>query len=137
MKYLIAIIALLVASAASAETVARCVIPTAAESAFSVMCEEFRTAHRIAEDDWNIGKCASEFMRRYARQYRQALAKQAAEATRDATIRTLVQALDDQISENFTRTTCGDGVLQMEYDEFCDDGNKVAGDGCDLDCLIE
>jgi len=32
---------------------------------------------------------------------------------------------------------CGDGILQTEYDEECDDGNNVSGDGCDAVCETE
>lgn len=34
-----------------------------------------------------------------------------------------------------TRSTCGNGVI--ENGESCDDGNEVAGDGCDADCQVE
>jgi cysteine-rich repeat protein len=27
---------------------------------------------------------------------------------------------------------CGDGILDLDLDEICDDGNLVNGDGCDL-----
>lgn len=32
------------------------------------------------------------------------------------------------------QTYCGDGVRQQNYDEACDDGNNVDGDGCYSDC---
>jgi cysteine-rich repeat protein len=32
---------------------------------------------------------------------------------------------------------CGDGVLQPESGEQCDDGNTVSGDGCSDTCRIE
>ncbi len=32
---------------------------------------------------------------------------------------------------------CGDGILQTEYGEECDDGNNVSGDGCDSNCKTE
>jgi len=32
---------------------------------------------------------------------------------------------------------CGDGVLQSNYGEECDDGNNTSGDGCDPVCKIE
>jgi cysteine-rich repeat protein len=32
---------------------------------------------------------------------------------------------------------CGDGVLQTECGEQCDDGNRIDGDGCDSNCRIE
>ena len=33
--------------------------------------------------------------------------------------------------------TCGDHVLQPLFNEACDDGNLIAGDGCDAACQIE
>ena len=35
------------------------------------------------------------------------------------------------------RSSCGDGLLLAGDSEECDDGNSVAGDGCDDTCLIE
>ena len=32
---------------------------------------------------------------------------------------------------------CGDGVVQTDLGEQCDDGNTTAGDGCDGDCRFE
>jgi len=32
---------------------------------------------------------------------------------------------------------CGDGILQSNYGEECDDGNNVSGDGCDPVCKTE
>jgi len=32
--------------------------------------------------------------------------------------------------------TCGDGVLSTQWGEACDDGNIIAGDGCEPDCTI-
>ncbi len=32
---------------------------------------------------------------------------------------------------------CGDGVVQSDIGEQCDDGNTVGGDGCDANCQIE
>jgi len=31
---------------------------------------------------------------------------------------------------------CGDGVIDSELGEECDDGNYVSGDGCDVGCII-
>jgi len=36
--------------------------------------------------------------------------------------------------ETFTSVGCGDGVVQATDGEVCDDGNRVAGDGCAADC---
>ncbi len=32
---------------------------------------------------------------------------------------------------------CGDGILQTEYGETCDDGNNTSKDGCDSNCQTE
>lgn len=32
---------------------------------------------------------------------------------------------------------CGDGILQVIYNEECDDGNNISGDGCDAVCKTE
>lgn len=32
---------------------------------------------------------------------------------------------------------CGDGILQPQFGEQCDDGNNISGDGCSATCQIE
>jgi len=32
---------------------------------------------------------------------------------------------------------CGDGVIDLEEGEACDDGNKLDGDGCNANCIAE
>lgn len=32
---------------------------------------------------------------------------------------------------------CGDGVVQTDRGEQCDDNNTTSGDGCDATCLVE
>jgi cysteine-rich repeat protein len=34
------------------------------------------------------------------------------------------------------RTRCGDGIVDRDGGEECDDGNLVDGDGCDADCTV-
>lgn len=34
-------------------------------------------------------------------------------------------------------TTCGNGVLEWDNYEYCDDGNLKVGDGCAKDCIVE
>ena len=33
-------------------------------------------------------------------------------------------------------STCGDGVFDADNSEECDDGNAIAGDGCEVDCTM-
>lgn len=44
---------------------------------------------------------------------------------------------EGQIISGTCSSTCGDGLILAGDDEECDDGNNVAGDGCDADCKIE
>jgi len=32
---------------------------------------------------------------------------------------------------------CGDGVVETEYGEECDDGNNTSSDGCSTSCTLE
>src|SRR3989344_5330070 len=32
---------------------------------------------------------------------------------------------------------CGDGVIDTDFGEACDDGNAVSGDGCSAACAVE
>ncbi|MEM6731090.1 MAG: DUF4215 domain-containing protein, partial [Myxococcota bacterium] len=45
--------------------------------------------------------------------------------------------LPDACRLDCTRPTCGDGVVDPSEREICDDGNLLAGDGCDDLCLPE
>jgi cysteine-rich repeat protein len=38
------------------------------------------------------------------------------------------------LSEECFTSVCGDGYIDATKDEECDDGNDVAGDGCEMDC---
>lgn len=44
---------------------------------------------------------------------------------------------DGNCSAECTIEFCGDGVTQIAYGEQCDDGNLIAGDGCDPSCKHE
>lgn len=48
---------------------------------------------------------------------------------------------DENIFEIFGQflrdAKCGNGVVEAEGSETCDDGNLTAGDGCDASCLVE
>ena len=32
---------------------------------------------------------------------------------------------------------CGNQVIEAQFNEFCDDGNLVGGDGCGFQCQVE
>jgi cysteine-rich repeat protein len=41
------------------------------------------------------------------------------------------------IDDGAVEPVCGDGIIQAELDEVCDDGDTAGGDGCDADCQEE
>jgi cysteine-rich repeat protein len=64
----------------------------------------------------------------------------------DAIVQETEELCDDGTFYNGTPATdcgvdctpsCGNGLLERDLDEECDDGNQVLGDGCSPDCLLE
>jgi cysteine-rich repeat protein len=41
------------------------------------------------------------------------------------------------IDDGAVEPVCGDGIIQADLDEVCDDGDTAGGDGCDGDCQEE
>ena len=46
----------------------------------------------------------------------------------------VVGCATDSSSTNVEGSVCGDGVVDPDVGEVCDDGNTVSGDGCSADC---
>ena len=38
------------------------------------------------------------------------------------------------VREKYNSIYCGDGIV--EEGEYCDDGNRIDGDGCEADCQL-
>lgn len=119
---------------ARAEIAAECTIPTAAGPKALALCEVLRVELRIAAADWDRDPCATEFMRRGMRDFARSRARSAAQRTVNGAEQNEVNAFEADHGEGFTRTFCGDGVLQAEYGEVCDDGNDDEADGCMSNC---
>ena len=43
---------------------------------------------------------------------------------------------DHCVESDCRRSFCGDGLTDVALDEDCDDGNAIAGDGCESDCTF-
>ncbi len=67
--------------------------------------------------------------------------RETATATRDLVKDTVRTALADLVADFPLdlppQATCGDGTLDTEFGEECDDGNTDNGDGCSGSCLNE
>ena len=113
-------------------------VPNPAVAKIVELCEELRQQLRISTDSalWSNELCATEVFRIGMREV-------------DKRTETLAarQTVNDQVSNSldswdasYPRTPasqCGDSVIDTEYSEQCDDGNTVAGDGCDSSCQTE
>lgn len=36
-----------------------------------------------------------------------------------------------------TNCLCGNGIWEIKFNEQCDDGNQISGDGCSWNCKLE
>jgi len=113
-------------------------IPDASVARVVTLCEELRQQLHVSTDtaSWGNGLCATEVFRIGMRE----VDKRTETAAAKATVNTQVRDSLDQWDANYPRTPasiCGDTVIDTEYSETCDDGNTVAGDGCDESCQTE
>ena len=113
-----------------------CSVPTSNVTTASELCESLRLELRVRASEWNNNVCATEYLRRGLVQG----VGRRARRTFTATVRTAVGEAVRDFGSTWgvpLQALCGDGVLDQEFDEECDDGNKENGDGCDSSCLIE
>jgi len=103
----------------------------------TALCNTFQANFRIADSDWSLDKCSTEFMERGAVVYAASVARSGAVLLKDSTVRSVIDDWNSKQVKTWTRTACGDGVVQSEYGETCDDGGLRPGDGCDADCQSE
>jgi cysteine-rich repeat protein len=131
MRYLLttAIASALFAMPAYAANVT-CTVPAAQVSRAVELCEALRIDIPVRAADWSLTICANELLRRGLRQFEASYTKRTAVAN----------ALDTNLSNHPSvaiRAFCGDGTVDTEFGEECDDGNTDAGDGCDSACQNE
>ena len=91
---------------------------------------------RQSSGTWTETKCASELLRRAKRAYMRAHVRAVARQTVDNADVNEANRLDGNHPPAFTPAFCGDGNADTEFDEVCDDGNDLDGDGCETDCTI-
>jgi cysteine-rich repeat protein len=112
-------------------------IPSAAVPNAQDMCEELRLELRIRTADWTNDVCASFFTRIGVRVFVGRVERRGLVQQQDAAVQAALDQFDADWPPLMAAATCGDGVLDTEFGEECDDGNLVDGDGCDGTCSIE
>jgi len=128
---------LLLPSIAGAATVT-CTIPDANVARTVQLCEELRQSSRVRSAEWSNQICANQLLRA-------ALVADERRVTNNTASQTVTSTVNDAVVlfqstwPQPARATCGDGILDTEppFNEACDDGNTVNGDGCSNSCGIE
>jgi len=124
-----------IAGATYAATLA-CDVPTANVVRSAELCEELRVRLRVRTADWDNDVCATEVLRIGLIEVEKRVTKNSFTQSANTVVR---DAVSDFTSTwpPATPAICGDGTLDTEFGEECDDGNQTPGDGCDSRCLIE
>jgi cysteine-rich repeat protein len=113
-----------------------CVLPADYVTRGVELCEELRLELGVRASEWSNDVCASQFLRI-------GLLEGDKSSTRKASRATVNQAVNDAVDQfnidwpGLAAAFCGDGILDTEFGEECDDGNSIDGDGCDTECVIE
>jgi len=112
-----------------------CSVPGPNVARASQLCAELRQALHIRSADWSNSICASQFLRL-------GLIQGEKSSTRRLFLTTVAETIGVAV-DDFTLTwpppvaaTCGDGILDAEFGEQCDDGNSIPGDGC-TSCVLD
>lgn len=112
-------------------------VPSAAVTDALARCEELRVVYRVRTAEWSNNLCATVFTRLGLRNFTSSQERQDATQTITDAVAGALSQFDADWVEPFTSAYCGDGTLDVEFGEECDDGNSTPGDGCDEACLIE
>ena len=134
-RMLLSLLLLAVASPAFAADLV-CTIPTASVARGVELCEEARLSLRVRSSEWNNDACSSYFLRLGLIEAEKVSTRRAFNQSVNSSVSDAVAALTTTWPAP-TRATCGDGTLDTEFGETCDDGNNIDLDGCDSSCIIE
>ncbi len=136
---LISITAIAAAAHAADPVIVDCTVPGDIVPEILALCEDTRIGRRVPILDWTTSDCASDFLQRGARTTFRNRARSDANSIADKSVGDAMELFDLNFpSPSILKATrCGDGVIQAEFGEECDDGNNERGDGCTADCLTE
>jgi len=132
--FLVILLVLVAAPALAADLV--CTLPTESVTRGVELCEEARLALRVRTADWNNNACASYFLRLGLIEAEKISTRRSFTNSVNTAVRDAVASLTTTWPAP-TAATCGDTIIDTEFGETCDDGNRINGDGCDSSCIIE
>jgi cysteine-rich repeat protein len=130
-------LALLVAAPATAVDLV-CTVPDAGVARAQELCTVLRTRARVRAADWTNTVCVNEVVRIGLLAVEHEVSTIAAKAARRAMVTDATNAFKANYPSALPAPVeCGDGTLDAEFGEECDDGNTESGDGCDAGCALE
>jgi len=113
-----------------------CALPNSAVARAQELCEVLRKELRVRVSEWSNNTCATQMLFLGLRQANRIDSRRTADQAGAVTTSTAINTFEPLIP-NPTPALCGDGTLDTEFGEACDDGNRVDGDLCDSSCQIE
>ncbi len=137
MKLTIALLILLLAPLTGYAVDLTCTVPGPAMPRLNALCSDLQAQHGVRSADWSNDICATHVLRARLEEVDRV-------GTREAS-RAGVRAAADMSAQSFAAdyprvvipARCGDGVVDAQRAEQCDDGNTDIGDGCDEMCQDE
>ncbi len=113
-----------------------CTLPAASIARGVELCEELRSKLGIRTAEWSNDVCATQFLRIGLRVGEQRSTERVARMAVRDNLDIALNAFDADWPMP-VRAICGDGTLDTEFQEECDDGNQIDGDGCSASCHTE
>ena len=136
MRFLLLLLALLIAGPSHAD-VFSCTVPRDFVARMGELCESLRVSVQVRPGGWSDDICVSELIRRSLLARERTAVRAASRRTVNDDVTTAVDDFNRDFPQDITRATCGDGTLDTEFGEQCDDGNTVDNDGCSESCQSE
>lgn len=99
------------------------------------LCEQLRKDLRARS--MTNPECAQEFFRRGLRDFAARKIRDDARSQAQDTARAELDQFDQAFPVQLDIAMCGDGVVDTEFGEQCDDANQDNGDGCSGSCQNE
>jgi cysteine-rich repeat protein len=134
--YILLCLSLILFSGTAQSADLTCTIPAANVTRGVELCEELRLKLRVRSSEWDNDVCATQFLRIGMVAGERVSATKTANTTVSGDVNDAVVLFQSTWARP-TPVACGDGTLDTEFGEECDDGNSTNGDGCSDACVSE
>ncbi len=112
-----------------------CTIPTRAVPRAIELCEVLRLQLQVRKAEWANNVCATELLRIGFQTVNRTVSNRESKRAARQAVQTAVDRLKTDHPIAFVPAVCGDGIIDTEFGETCDDGNTTDGDGCPSNCI--